>query len=45
MIFPEEDAPLLKTWIVNRIEDTYGPLFFLPFTTPSSAGAHHLPAF
>ncbi|VUC22097.1 unnamed protein product [Clonostachys rosea] len=22
MIFPEEDAPLLKTWIVNRIEDT-----------------------
>jgi RNA-binding protein 26 len=22
MLFPEEDAPLLKTWIVKRIEDT-----------------------
>ncbi|CAI6098424.1 unnamed protein product [Clonostachys chloroleuca] len=22
MMFPEEDVPLLKTWIVNRIEDT-----------------------
>lgn len=22
MLFPEEDAPLLKTWIVKRIENT-----------------------
>lgn len=23
MLFPEEDAPLLKAWIVKRIENTY----------------------
>jgi hypothetical protein len=23
MLFPEEDAPLLKTWIVKRIENTF----------------------
>lgn len=26
MLFPEEDAPQLKTWIVKRIENTYVPL-------------------
>jgi hypothetical protein len=23
MLFPEEDAPQLKTWIVKRIENTF----------------------
>lgn len=30
MLFPEEDAPQLKTWIVKRIENTFVcPLLFL----------------
>lgn len=44
-MFPEEDVPLLKTWIVNRIEDTYALLSSYHLPHLSSAGAHHLPAF
>lgn len=31
MLFPEEDSPLLKAWIVKRLENT--------FVTPSTLAA------
>jgi len=26
MLFPDEDAPLLKAWIIKRLENTYADL-------------------
>lgn len=38
MLFPEEDAPMLKAWIVKRIENTSVALVVLeaPFEAQSS---------
>lgn len=30
MLFPEEEAPILKAWIVKRLENTLVPLPGLP---------------
>lgn len=37
MLFEEEDAALLKKWIIKRLEDMYVPFFPLPHLVFCSA--------